>query len=92
MKLTRWGYGKFPKPTKAYMAVVVPFERDGKIEYCWVTTLWYQGRKEWRCENHKKALLMDKKQAEEFVSTLAWYGQPAWTVTVFPDSVPENNW
>ena len=92
MKLTRWGYGKFPKPTKAYVAVVVPFEQDGKVEYSWVTTLWYQNRKEWRCENHKKALLMDKKRAEEFVSTLAWNGQAAWTVTVFPDSVPENNW
>lgn len=92
MKLTKWGSGKFDKPQTAYVAVVVPFERNGKLEYQWVTTPGYEGRKEWRCENHKKALLMDKKYAEEFVSTLAWYGQPAWTVVVFPDSVPENNW
>jgi hypothetical protein len=92
MKLTRWGHAKFPKAQTAYVAVVVPFVRDGKTEYQWVTTLWYGGRKEWRCENHKKALLMDKKQAEDFVSTLAWYGQAAWTVTVFPDCIPENNY
>lgn len=92
MKLTRWGYAKFPKAQTAYVAVVVPNVVDGKTEYLWVTTLWYQGRKEWRCENHKKALLMDKKRAEDFVTTLAWYGQAAWTVTVFPDSVPENNY
>lgn len=92
MKLTKWGNSKFPKPQTAYVAVVVPFERNGKLEYQWVTTLWYGGHKEWRCENHKKAYLFEKKHAEEFVSTLAWYGQPAWTVVVFPDSVPENNW
>lgn len=92
MKLTRWGYAKFDKPQTAYVAVVVPFVRDGKTEYQWVTTLWYHGHKEWRCENHKKALLMDKRRAEDFVQTLAWYGQAAWTVTVFPDSVPENNY
>lgn len=92
MKLTKWGYAKFPKAQTAYVAVVVPHVVDGKMSYQWVTTLWYQGRKEWRCENHKKALLMDKKHAEDFVTTLAWYGQAAWTVTVFPDSVPENNW
>lgn len=92
MKLTKWGYGKFPKPTTALVAVVVPHYKDGKVTYRWVTTLWYNGSKEWRCENHKKALLMDKKYAEDFVSKLSWYGQAAWTVTVFPDSIPENNW
>lgn len=92
MKLTRWGYAKFDKPQTAYVAVVVPYMEDGKMEYHWVTTLWYHGHKEWRCENHKKALLMDKRRAEDFVQTLAWYGQAAWTVTVFPDSVPENNY
>lgn len=92
MKLTKWGNAKFPKAQKAYVAVVVPRIVEGKTVYQWVTTLWYQGRKEWRCENHKKALLMDKKRAEDFVTTLAWYGQAAWTVTVFPDSVPENNY
>lgn len=24
--------------------------------------------------------------------SIALYGQSAWTVAVFPDSVPENNW
>ena len=92
MKLTKWGYGKFPKPTTAYTAVVTCHYKDGKVTYQWVTTLWYDGKKEWRCENHKKALLMDKKQAEDFCSKLAWYGQAAWTVTVFPDCVPENHY
>ena len=92
MKLTRWGYAKFDKPQTAYVAVVVHYMEDGKMEYHWVTTLWYHGHKAWRCENHKKALLMDKRRAEDFVQTLAWYGQAAWTVTVFPDSVPENNY
>ena len=55
MKLTRWGYAKFNKPQTAYVAVVVPHMEDGKMVYRWVTTLWYQGLKEWRCENHKKA-------------------------------------
>lgn len=93
MKLTKWGSGTFPKPQKAYTAVVVPHVMDGKVVYQWVTTLWYQDRKEWRCENHEKAYLWDnKRHAEEFVTTLAWYGQAAWTVTVFPGSIPENNW
>lgn len=92
MKLTKWGYGKFPKPTTAYVAVVVPHYKDGKVTYQWVTTLWYNGKKEWRCENHTKALLMEKKQAEDFCSAVARYGQAAWTVTVFPDCVPENHY
>ena len=28
MKLTKWGYGKFPEPQKAHIAVVVPFEHE----------------------------------------------------------------
>lgn len=93
MKLTRWGSGKFPKPQKAYTAVVVPCYGDGKVSYRWVTTLWYGGKKEWRAENHKKAFLWDnKRHAEEFCSQLAWNGCAAWTVTVFPDCVPENNY
>lgn len=77
MKLTKWGNAKFPKAQTAYVAVVVPHTVEGKTVYQWVTTLWYEGRKEWRCENHEKALLMDKKQAEDFVATLAclvWSG------------------
>lgn len=92
MKLTKWGSAKFDKAQTAYVAVVVPCAVDGRTEYRWVTTLWYEDRKEWRCENHKKALLMDKKRAEDFVSALAWNGTAAWTVVVFPDSVPKNNW
>ena len=92
MKLTRWGGRKFDKPQEAWVAVVVANQHDGKVQYQWVTTIWYQDRKEWRCENHKKAYLFDKKQAEDFVVALAWNGWAAWTVTVFPDSVPENNW
>ena len=93
MKLTKWGSGTFPKPQQAYIAVVVPHVNEGKLVYQWITTLWYNDRKEWRCENHKKAYLWDdKRMAEEFVTTLAWYGQAAYTVTVFPDSIPENNW
>ena len=93
MKLTRWGSGTFPKPQQAYIAVVVPCNIDNKIQYRWVTTLWYNDRKEWRAENHKKAYLWDdKRSAEEFVTALAWNGTTAYTVTVFPDSVPVNNW
>jgi hypothetical protein len=92
MKLTKWGYAKFPKAQTAYVAVVVPAYIDGKVQYRWVTDIWYQGRKEWVAENHKKAYLFEKKHAEEFVMALAWNGTAAWTVTVFPDSVPENNW
>ena len=92
MKLTKWGYGKFPKPQTAYTAVVVPATFDGKVQYRWVTDIFYQGRKEWRAENHKKAYLFDKRWAEDFVTSLSWNGTAAWTVTVFPDSVPENNW
>jgi hypothetical protein len=92
MKLTKWGYGKFPKPQTAYIAVVVPAYIDGKIQYRWVTDIFYQGRKEWRAENHKKAYLFDKKWAEDFVTSLSWNGTAAWTVTVFPDCIPENNW
>lgn len=93
MKLTKWGSGTFSKPQQAFTAVVVPCNIDNKIQYRWVTTLWYNGNKEWRAENHKRAYLWDNKRgAEEFVTTLAWYGQAAYTVTVFPDSVPVNNW
>ena len=93
MKLTKWGSGTFPKPQQAYIAVVIPAVIDNKVQYRWVTTLWYNGNKEWRAENHKKAYLWDdKRSAEEFVTALAWNGTAAWTVTVFPDSVPENNW
>lgn len=93
MKLTKWGYGKFPRPQTVYTAVIVPCCIDNKVQYRWVTTLWCNGHKEWRCENHKKACVWyNKRGAEEFVSALAWCGQAAYTVTVFPDSVPENNW
>lgn len=93
MKLTRWGSGTFPKPQKAYTAVVIPATIDGKVQYRWVTTLWYNDHKEWRAENHKPAYTWDdKRHAEEFVTTLAWNNTTAWTVTVFPDSIPENNW
>ena len=95
MKITRWGRsGKFPKPQKACTAVVIPhYDGNFKVSYQWVTTLWYEGRKEWRCENHKKAFLWNnKRDAEDFVSLLSWHGQAAWTVTVFPDCIPENNW
>lgn len=92
MKLTKWGSGKFDRPQTAYIAVVVPANIDGKIQYRWVTDIFYQGRKEWVAENHKKAYLFEKRHAEEFVTALAWNGTAAWTVTVFPDSIPENNW
>lgn len=94
MKLTKWGrHGTFPKPQKAYTAVVVPYPRADKVSYQWVTTLWYKGHKVWNCENHKKAYLWEnKRDAEDFVQQLAWYNVAAWTVTVFPDSVPENNY
>ena len=92
MKITKWGSGTFPKPQTVWTAVVIAACVDGKTQYRWVTDTFYQGRKEWRAENHKKACLLDKRQAEEFVSQLAWYGQAAWTVTVFLDSIPENNW
>ena len=36
MKLTKWGSGKFPKPQKAYIAVVVPHvNKDNKLVYQW---------------------------------------------------------
>jgi hypothetical protein len=93
MKLTRWGSGKFFKPQKAYIAVVVPAHIEGKLQYRWVTDICYQGHKEWVAENHKKAFLWsDKRHAEEFVTSLSWNGTAAWTVTVFPDCIPENNW
>lgn len=92
MKLTKWGYGKFSKPQTVYTAVVVPTTIDGKVQYRWVTDIFYQGRKEWRAENHKRACLFDKRQAEDFVTSLSWNGTAAWTVTVFPDCIPENNW
>lgn len=92
MKLTKWGNRTFPKLQTAYTAVIVPCYIDDKVQYRWVTDIFYQGRKEWRAENHKKAHLFEKKWAEEFISTLAWNGTAAWTVTVFPDSIPENNW
>ena len=94
MKLTKWGSGKFPKPQKAYIAVVVPHvNKDNKLVYQWVTDIWYQGQKVWICKNHEKAYLWgNKRHAEEFVTALAWNGQAAYTVTVFPDSIPENNW
>ena len=93
MKLTKWGSGTFPKPQTAYIAVVIPATIDGKVQYRWITALWVDGRREWLAENHKKAYLWDdKRQAEKFVTALAWNGTAAWTVTVFPDSVPENNW
>lgn len=41
MKLTKWGSGTFPKPQQAYIAVVVPCNIDNKVQYRWVTTLWY---------------------------------------------------
>lgn len=92
MKLTKWGSGKFPKPQKAYIAVIVPVPtKEGTITWMWVTDPYYQGRKEWRAFNNKKAYLWDsKKHAEEFVTQLAWNYTAAYTVTVFPDSVPEN--
>lgn len=92
MKITRWGSGKFSKPQTVWTAVVIAACIDGKVQYRWVTDIFYQGRKEWRAENHKKAYLFDKRHAEEFVTTLAWGNTAAWTVTVFPDSIPENNW
>lgn len=93
MKLTKWGSGKFPKPQTAYIAVIIPAFIEGKMQYRWVTDPYYQGRKEWRAENHKKAYLWDnKRHAEEFVRALAWGDVAAWIVTVFPDSIPENNW
>lgn len=92
MKITRWGSGTFPKPQTVWTAVVIAACIDGKIQYRWVTDIFYQGRKEWRAENHEKAYLFDKRHAEEFVTALAWNGTTAWTVTVFPDSIPENNW
>jgi hypothetical protein len=92
MKLTKWGGRSFDKPQTAYVAVVVLACVEGKLQYRWVTDIFYQGRKEWVAENHKKAYLFEKKHAEEFVMALAWNGTAAWTVTVFPDSVPENNW
>lgn len=92
MKITKWGSGKFPKPQTAWTAVVVLACIDGKVQYRWVTDIFYQGRKEWRAENHKKAYLFDKRYAEDFVTALAWNGTTAWTATVFPDSIPENNW
>lgn len=93
MKLTKWGNGKFDKPQKAYIAVVVPAHIEGKVQYRWVTDIYYQGHKEWVAENHKKAYLWsDKRHAEEFVTSLSWNGTAAWTVTVFPDCIPENNW
>lgn len=92
MKITKWGYGKFPKPQTVWTAVVIAACIDGKVQYRWVTDIFYQRRKEWRAENHKKAYLFDKRHAEELVSALAWSNTAAWTVTVFPDSIPENNW
>lgn len=92
MKLTKWGGKSFNKPQTAYVAVVVPAYIDGKVQYRWVTDTFYQGRKEWVAENHKKTYLFEKKHAEEFVTALAWNGTAAWTAIVFPDSIPENNW
>lgn len=92
MKLTRWGGSKFPKPQKAYIAVIVPVpNKDGTVTWMWVTDPYYQGRKEWRAFNNKEAYLWDnKKYAEDFVTALAWNGTAAYTVTVFPDSIPMN--
>lgn len=92
MKLTKWGGGKFPKPQTAYIAVVVPVtSEDGTITWMWVTDPYYQGCKEWRAFNNKEAYLWDnKKHAEDFVTALAWNGTAAYTVTVFPDSIPMN--
>lgn len=92
MKLTKWGSSKFPKPQEAYIAVIVPTtNEDGTITRMWVTDPYYQGRKEWRAFNNKEAYLWDnKKHAEDFVTALAWNGTAAYTVTVFPDSIPMN--
>ena len=92
MKLTKWGGGKFPKPQKAYIAVIVPVSnKDGTITWKWITDPYYQGRKEWRALNNKEAYLWDnKKHAEDFVTQLAWSYTAAYTVTVFPDSIPMN--
>ena len=94
MKLTKWGSGTFPKPQTAYIAVIVPVvQKSGTIVWEWVTDPYYQGRREWRAFNNKEAYLWDnKRHAEEFVAMLAWNGTAAYTVTVFPDSVPKNNW
>lgn len=94
MKLTKWGSGKFPKPQKAYIAVIVPVpNKDGTITWKWITDPYYQGRKEWRAFNNKEAYLWDnKKHAEEFVTQLAWSYTAAYTATVFPDSIPKNNY
>lgn len=46
MKLTKWGSGTFSKPQTAYTAVVISACIDGKIQYRWVTDIFYQGRKE----------------------------------------------
>ena len=92
MKLTKWGSSKFPKPQAAYIAVIVPVpNKDGTVTWMWVTDPYYQGRKEWRAFNNEEAYLWDnKRHAEEFVTALAWNGTAAYTVTVFPDSIPMN--
>lgn len=94
MRLTKWGNGKFDKPQKAYVAILVAtYPEEGKVSWRWITSLWRNGHKEWNCDNHKQALLWsNKRHAEEIISLLSWHGVAAYEVTVLPDSIPENNW